>query len=306
MDFFLWLVFHLGQERPWQELDFLILAPDHLAAAQVAQYPAGETIQRYGVSQQTHAIKASQARHGQGSRLASATVGLLFIYEAHRQLIVLGTAATLDLHLAEYRHVRSRAEGYRVQQPDLRRIRALPGEPAAVGQVARQGFALQHIAAGFDHQLVQTAFDHQRAQFRHGLQRGRVPGRHLRFLGQQEPEKAVGGQCQQIVEFADRWKRGATDHLHRHRTLVRGQLQLGGLGRTRQVGDAEDGLLVAVFAFVLAYIGDDPPVGGGEHLQGAAAKGLLLLAHRQHPACPVEQRVGITQLGLDIDGLEAV
>src|SRR5690606_1619859 len=45
---------------------------------------------------------------------------------------------------------------------------------------------------------------------------------------------------------------------------------------------------------------------GREHLQGAAPKGLLLLAHRQHTPRPVEQRMGVDFLALYIDSLVTV
>ncbi len=56
----------------------------------------------------------------------------------------------------------------------------------------------------------------------------------------------------------------------------------------------------------VAQVGQDASVGGRQHLQGATTKGLLLLAHGQHAPRPVEQRMGIAGLGLDVDRLIAV
>ena len=87
---------------------------------------------------------------------------------------------------------------------------------------------------------------------------------------------------------------------------MRGKIQLHRLGHLGQVGDAENGLALPVRPLMLAQIGKDAPVRRRQHAQAATAEGLELTTHRQQPAHPIEQRMRIALLGLDVDRLKAV
>ena len=56
----------------------------------------------------------------------------------------------------------------------------------------------------------------------------------------------------------------------------------------------------------LPQIGEHLAVGRIQEALGAAAEGVMGFAHGQHPAHPVEQRVRVARLRLDVHRLEAV
>ncbi len=145
------------------------------------------------------------------------------------------------------------------------------------------------------------AAQHQRGQLRHAFRRARVPAGRRRLGAQVHPVKAVGRQRQQVGQLADRGKRRAAQHFHRHAAVEGLQRQFDRLGGVGQVGHAQDGGVAP-----LPQVGQDLAVAGLDEAQRAAAEGVGLAALRQHAAGPVQQRVRVALLGLDVDGLVAI
>ncbi len=194
--------------------------------------------------------------------------------------------------------------GQLAEQPQLRRPDAavLGGEPALELEEFRQALLLELAALAPGKRRADPAVARgQRDEFRQHLGHRLVPGRRLGLVGEQEPVEAVGRQRDQIGQVADRRERRASHQLHRHRALPFRQVELDRLGRARQVGDAQDAVSVD-----LAHIGEDLAVEGIEDLEGAAAEGGVLLAHRYQAPHPVEQRRRVVDLALRIDRLIAV
>src|SRR5262249_40766912 len=79
------------------------------------------------------------------------------------------------------------------------------------------------------------------------------------------------------------------------------EIELDGLGTACHVGDAKY-RLIAVFA----QIGEDFAVLRVEEPQRSAPERMMLAAHPEHAAHPVEQGMRIAALRLDVYGLEAV
>ena len=92
----------------------------------------------------------------------------------------------------------------------------------------------------------------------------------LGLVGQQEPEEAVGRERDHVGPVADARERAAAEHLLRNAALPRAEIDLGGLRRARQVGDAQDGLVL-----VLPHIDQHRAVGRADEGQRAAAEDLL-------------------------------
>ena len=176
-------------------------------------------------------------------------------------------------------------------------------EPALAGHEGRQRVALEQAPVGV---VCEGAFEaasgrrngHVFGQRRRGLQ---APARRLRLVGEQEPEEAVCGQREHVGQVAGRRERLAAGQLDRHRAAPRRQVELHRLRLAREIVDAEDALVL-----MLADIGEDLAVVGIEEGEATAAEDTVLLAHRDQPAHPVEQRVGLVLLGLDVDRLVAV
>src|ERR1700687_2158204 len=122
-----------------------------------------------------------------------------------------------------------------------------------------------------------------------------MPRRDLSIGSQLEPVEAVGRDRQQIRQFADGWKRRAAQHFDRHTAFERGQVEFNWLSRTRQIGNAQDGVC-AILAKVRQYLA----VAGLEKLTRAAPERLAGLSHGEHALRPTQQRTRIAQLSLDV------
>src|SRR5262249_39292253 len=98
--------------------------------------------------------------------------------------------------------------------------------------------------------------------------RGRLLCETLLRGGQQvEPKEAVRLQSQQIGQFTDGRKDAAPEKLDRLAAAKLREVEFHRLWRTRQVGDAENDLVIED-----TQIGDDLAVRGVEKAQGAPAK----------------------------------
>ena len=294
----------LDVRQLWQRLetDFPFTAAQHLLVAQALDDAQHELLEGEGVGQQSHLRATANTRDGQLLRQRRTEVGLG--EEPQRQLVEIGMAGGLDGDLAEQHRALRIAERHAVADFDRVDRGILVGEPASFRQVGRQRIVLQDALATAVQRI--QALEHQGLEVRHDIHRCLVPARHLVRGRQLEPVEAVGRQRQQIRQLADGRERTAPDHLHRHHAGVMGKLQLGRLGRTGDVGHAEDDFGFAVDAGELAQVGQDSPVARRQHLQRAATEGLELLADRQQTPGPVEQRMRVALLRLDVDRLVAV
>ncbi|MNH04742.1 hypothetical protein D3C79_640480 [compost metagenome] len=197
--------------------------------------------------------------------------------------------ATADLNLTEQHRAGRGPKAHAVSDAYLFDTAFLAGKPAAFGQVLGQDAFLQGVARRGVEQLLHAFFQHQGGEFRQTLRRFLVPAGHLVLGRQQEPVKAVWWQSQQKRQLAN-WRKGAgAEHLHRHHVGVLRQFQFGRLSGTRDVGDAQNDLAAAIWPGVFTNVSQDPAVARREHFQAASTKGLLLLAHRQQAAIPVQQ-----------------
>jgi hypothetical protein len=172
-----------------------------------------------------------------------------------------------------------------------------PG-PALTRQKGRQGLAGKLPQIMPLEQIGPAARHHQGDEFR------RCGGSARRFLGrreQVEPEEAVGLQRQQIGQLADARKAASGQQLDRPAAAKLGKVEFDRLRRARQVGDAEDDLVVEA-----PQIGDDLAVRRIEKAQAAATKGTPRPTRRDQPLHPVEQRRRRAALGFDVDRLEAI
>ncbi len=131
-----------------------------------------------------------------------------------------------------------------------------------------------------------------------------MPRRQLRFLGQQEPEEAVRRQREQVAQLADRRENRTADDIDRHAPLVSGEIEFHGLSIAREIADAEDGLRRLAVDF--PQVSENLTVAGIKETQRASPESAEILSHREHPAHPVEQRMLVEFLRLDIQRLEAV
>ncbi len=128
-----------------------------------------------------------------------------------------------------------------------------------------------------------------------------MPARHLGLGSQEKPVETVGRQGQQKIQLADGRKGVAAQHFHRHLAGKVRQVKLRRLGGARDIGDTQNDFALAIRPGVFAGVGQNPAVGRRKHFQAAATERFLLLAHRQQATGPVQQRMGIAGLGLDID-----
>ena len=128
-----------------------------------------------------------------------------------------------------------------------------------------------------------------------------MPGRGFALGRQREPIEAVGRKGEQIGELADRRKQRAAAQLDRNAAGKFRKIQLDGLRRARDIGDAKDDVVIEV-----AQIRQNLAVLRVEETQTPASERGVAASHRQHAAHPVQQRVRIALLRLDVDRLIAV
>ncbi|MCY1412369.1 hypothetical protein D9M71_277720 [compost metagenome] len=249
---------------------------------------------------------AAPANPGQGQLLRQGAADLFLGEEAERHLVAAGLASPGDFDFAEQHRVVRGIETHAISNAHLLDGHILAGEPAPLGQVLQQGIVFQRTARRLLQQLFHAFFQDQRGEVRHALRRLDVPARHLVFRRQQEPVEAIGRQGQQERQLADGREGTAPEHFHRDHVGVVGKLEFSRLCGPRYVSHAQDDFSLAIGAGVLADIRQDAPVARRQHGQAATAEGLLLLTHGEQAAIPVEQRMGVARLGLDVDGQVAV
>ena len=177
----------------------------------------------------------------------------------------------------------------------------LGGEPSPLCQIRRQHLALEHVPSGLEKGFREIAAQDDRMIFGHGFGGWRVPGRPIALLGEDEPVKSVGRQCEQIGELADRRKRRAVVELDRNPAHELRNVELDRLRTVRDIRYTQNGL-----ALVFAQISQDLPVLRIEEAQRAAAECQMLATYGQTAARPIEQGMRIAALRLDIDGFESI
>ena len=148
--------------------------------------------------------------------------------------------------------------------------------------------------------------DEQRGQrvrnrrVRIGRRRGARRHRHAGVL-QREPVRRVGPQREEIRLVADARELGEAEHLDRDQARECLQIELGRLHAPRQVDHDQDRL-----AIVAPQVRQHLAVRTADELDRSAAEHAMLLAHRDEPLHPVEERKRIALLRLDVDRLVAV
>src|SRR5438093_1930654 len=100
-------------------------------------------------------------------------------------------------------------------------------------------------------------------------------------LLQREPEEAAGAECQQVWQCPDRREARPPEHLHRHPTLERAQIEFHRLRRASEVVDTEDDVVL-----VLPDVREDLRVLGGQCVVGAQPEDGVLLAQWNETAQP--------------------
>ncbi|VCU07348.1 hypothetical protein RHODGE_RHODGE_00450 [Rhodoplanes serenus] len=249
-----------------------------------------------GVDQGAFAAGAAHRRQD-GARLR---IGALDMAPPHRQRqrIAGGAARAHMIDDRERRRQLAVVQRHQPRHPGLARLAALAGEPAPPGQECRQHLPLEMLHRASVAQRAPARMQHQRDPFaRHGrLRRLTAP-----LLGELEPEEPVGRQRDPERAVVDALEPRPAEHLDRHPAAPGGQVDLGPLGRARQVGDAQDHL-----GAVLPQIGEHRAIGGAQDRHRATAEDLAGLAHRDHALHPVVERRGAARLRLHVDGLIAV
>src|SRR4029077_504014 len=99
-----------------------------------------------------------------------------------------------------------------------------------------------------------------------------------------------------IRRLLDRWKMAASDNFQRHRPGELGKVELGELGKAREIHDAEDDLV-----FIAAQEGEDLPVLWIKKLDRAARKRFEILSHRDDASHPPKQGRQIFLLSFNVD-----
>ena len=177
---------------------------------------------------------------------------------------------------------------------DLRRrnLPRLAAEPALFGQKCRQPLLLQAVPPRpGEHGLpVRRMLEPKRS----------IPG-NLRLLRLQltlqlQPQEAVLAQRDRIRRLLDLRKLDITQHLHRPKPCVLGEVQLCRLRKPREIGHAQHALIA-----ILPHIRQHLAVRRMQKLERAAAKDAEQLAQRNHVAHPAQQGRRIALLRLDID-----
>ena len=128
----------------------------------------------------------------------------------------------------------------------------LVGKPAAFSHEGRQDVVLDRLALAAREQRMPAGDPDQRGPFAAAGFRRRL---RCVLVLEQEPEEAVGRKRDDVGAFADAREGAAAEHFDRHAALPRAEIDLGGLRRPRQVGDAQDRLVL-----VFTHVGEHGPV----------------------------------------------
>ncbi len=220
-------------------------------------------------------------------------------FDLHRQHVARGDAALRRLEKREPRPVVADvAERNRRNQRRLDRLGRSFRVPAGPRQMSGEHIALEHAALACQRDPGRVQRHHQR------LELGHRPRHHRRgfvALLQFEPVEAVRRQRDHVGQFADHREARAAEHFQRNAALPGGEVELGRLRRSRQIGDAQNDLVL-----ILAHIAQHRAVFRPDERHGAAAEGERGFADRDQPLGGREQRGETARLRLDIDGLIAI
>ena len=132
-----------------------------------------------------------------------------------------------------------------------------------------------------------------------------MPLRKFFLFCEQKPIDGERRQREEIGKLPDRREHRTADDIDGDAALERVQIQLDGLRRARDVRHAQDGL-ARVFLGVFAKIGQHLAVLRVEEAQRAATERLVTAAHGEHAARPVQHRMRVGRLRLDVDRHVAV
>src|SRR6516164_7446244 len=97
-------------------------------------------------------------------------------------------------------------------------------------------------------------------------------------LAEQEPKESVGPKRHKVGTLADQRKVRSAEQFERRAAAPGGQVDLGGLRRARQIGDAQHD-----FIFVLPHVDKHGAVCRADKGQRTATKYLARLANRYQP-----------------------
>ncbi len=264
--------------------------------AEVAQQQRDEDLVGGDVEQ--GAFARSLAYRGEGAGVVALAVEP-HPFDLHRQHVARGDAALGGLEKCQPGPVVADvAERDRRGQGGLNGLGRTLRIPARARQIAGQHIAFEHAPG--------TRERHPGGADRHdqGLELGNHRRRdvfRLVGLAKLEPVEAIRRQRNHIGQLADRRKVSAPEHLQRDTILPRRKVELGGLRRARQVGDAKDHLVA-----ILPDIGQHAAVDRTDEGHGAAAERQCRLSHRDQPLGRAQQRRQAARLRLDIDRLVAI
>ena len=136
--------------------------------------------------------------------------------------------------------------------------------PACARQMPGQDVALEHAAGAGERHPGRIERHHQGLELRHSVRYDRL--RLVRLL-ELEPVEAVGRERDHVGQFADRGKTCAAKHLQGNAPLEGGEVEFGRLRGARQIGDAENDLVLS-----LPDMGKHRPIGRADERHGAAAE----------------------------------
>ena len=290
---------------------------------------AGEGLRRLGDDGAEGAPQPPPARHGVQQRAREAVVGeavvdqgppvlpfdpgdggawalrqhpLRLVGARRRQRQHIGLGVPLGVEDVEHQQAAGALhERYPDRVPDVGAGYAsgLAREPAPVADLERQQVRKLAPALRLEDRLPAPGRAGDRQAGAHRLLGPVQDGRRLGL--EQEPVELVGAEGHEVGQLADRRELRVAEHLDRRHPLPLREVQLGGLDEAREVRDAEDGLVA-----VAAQEDKDLAVVRAQELERPAAEGLVLLAQGDQPPGPVQQRVRVLALGLDVDGLVVV
>src|SRR5262249_21392215 len=138
--------------------------------------------------------------------------------------------------------------------------------PTPARKKRRKNIAFQHRFGTAVQQRPPAVGDHKRFEFRPDPRSFYC--RCIR-LAEQGPEESIGPSGHKVATLADGRKVRSAQQFERHATTPGGQVDLGGLRRARQIGDAEHD-----FVFVLPHVDKDRAVCRTDKCQRSAAKYL--------------------------------
>src|SRR5262249_57135236 len=128
----------------------------------------------------------------------------------------------------------------------------------------RKDLALEDQLATPAQQPPPAVGDDERLAFNPGP---RDLDRRYTRVAEQEPKESVGSERHEVGTIADRRKVRSAEQFKRHEATPGGKVDLGGLRRARQIGDAEHDFIV-----VLSYVDQHGAVCRADKGQRSATK----------------------------------